>query len=101
MADRRNGLHESQSRNGHAIIQAEQAPHPVVQVLLDRARSGSKPGARTDPHRVALVIEGGAMRGVVSGGMVTGLEALGLRDAFDAVYGSSAGAFGGPSHGKP
>jgi predicted patatin/cPLA2 family phospholipase len=35
------------------------------------------------------------MRGVVSGGMVTGLEALGLRDAFDVVYGSSAGACAG------
>jgi predicted patatin/cPLA2 family phospholipase len=74
---------------------AEHGPHPVVQVLLDRARSGSKPGARTDPHRVALVVEGGAMRGVVSGGMVTGLEALGLREAFDVVYGSSAGACAG------
>jgi predicted patatin/cPLA2 family phospholipase len=70
-------------------------PHPVVQVLLDRARLGSRPGARTDSHRVALVIEGGAMRGVVSGGMATGLEALGLRDAFDVVYGSSAGACAG------
>jgi predicted patatin/cPLA2 family phospholipase len=95
VADRRNGLYEGQARNGHATTQATQAPHPVVQVLLDRARSGSKPGARTDPHRVALVIEGGAMRGVVSGGMVTGLEALGLRDTFDAVYGSSAGACAG------
>jgi len=70
-------------------------PHPVVQVLLDRARAGSRPGARDDPHRVALVIEGGAMRGVVSGGMVVGLEALGLRDAFDVVYGASAGACAG------
>lgn len=74
---------------------SEQEPHPTIQVLLDRARSGSRPGARTDPHRVALVVEGGAMRGVVSGGMVTGLEALGLRDAFDVVYGSSAGACAG------
>jgi predicted patatin/cPLA2 family phospholipase len=73
----------------------DHGPHPVVQVLADRARSGSRPGARTDPHRVALVVEGGAMRGVVSGGMATGLEALGLRDAFDVVYGSSAGACAG------
>ena len=35
------------------------------------------------------------MRGVVSAGMATGLEALGLRDAFDVVYGSSAGACAG------
>jgi len=32
------------------------------------------------------------MRGAVSGGMVLGLDDLGLTDAFDAAYGSSAGA---------
>jgi predicted patatin/cPLA2 family phospholipase len=32
------------------------------------------------------------MRGVISAGMVSALEALGYIDAFDAVYGSSAGA---------
>ena len=35
------------------------------------------------------------MRGVVTAGMVTGLEMLGLRDAFDVVYGSSGGASNG------
>ena len=35
------------------------------------------------------------MRGVVTAGMVTGLEMLGLRDAFDVVYGSSSGASNG------
>jgi predicted patatin/cPLA2 family phospholipase len=69
--------------------------HPVFDVLHARARSGSRPGARDDQFRVGLVIEGGAMRGVVSAGMATGLEALGLRDAFDVVYGSSAGACAG------
>ena len=33
------------------------------------------------------------MRGVVSAGMTAALEQLGLRDAFDEVHGSSAGAF--------
>lgn len=32
------------------------------------------------------------MRGVISAGMVSALESLGMIDAFDAVYGSSAGA---------
>jgi predicted patatin/cPLA2 family phospholipase len=41
---------------------------------------------------VALVVEGGAMRGVVSAGMVSALEDLGYGHAFDAVYGASAGA---------
>jgi predicted patatin/cPLA2 family phospholipase len=44
---------------------------------------------------VALVIEGGGMRGVVSAGMTSAIEQLGLRDAFDEVHGSSAGAFNG------
>ena len=38
-------------------------------------------------------MEGGALRGVVSAGMLVALEELGYRDAFDVVYGSSAGSF--------
>ncbi len=67
--------------------------HPVVQTLLRRRREGSRPGARTDGRRVALVIEGGGMRGVVSAGMTSAIEQLGLRDTFDEVHGASAGAF--------
>jgi predicted patatin/cPLA2 family phospholipase len=48
-----------------------------------------------DDHRVALVVEGGCMRGVISAGAVTALEHLGLAQRFDAVYGVSAGAFDG------
>jgi predicted patatin/cPLA2 family phospholipase len=67
--------------------------HPVLRVLLERREAGSRPGSRTDGHRVGLAVEGGAVRGVVSGGMLVALEELGLRDAFDVVYGSSAGSF--------
>ena len=42
-----------------------------------RAASGSTPGRAPDPHRVALVLEGGGMRGVVSAGMAAALERLG------------------------
>ena len=69
--------------------------HPVLDVVRARARSGSAPGAREDPHSVALVIEGGGMRGVVPAGMAVALERLGLRTAFDHVYGASAGALVG------
>jgi predicted patatin/cPLA2 family phospholipase len=63
---------------------------------LLRARAGAdRPAARHDGARIALCIEGGAMRGVVAAGMVTALEELGLTAAFDAVYGSSAGAICG------
>jgi predicted patatin/cPLA2 family phospholipase len=56
--------------------------HPVASALRERP-----PGAR-----VALVVEGGGMRGAVSGGMALALDELGLAGAFDAAYGSSAGA---------
>ncbi|WP_327433073.1 patatin-like phospholipase family protein [Streptomyces sp. NBC_01236] len=69
--------------------------HPVWRVLAERARSGSRPGARTDGHRVALAIEGGGMRGIIAGGMTLALHELGLTDGFDAVYGASAGAASG------
>jgi predicted patatin/cPLA2 family phospholipase len=67
--------------------------HPVVQIIRRRRIEGSRPGERHDGRRVALVIEGGGMRGVVSAGMTAALEQLGLRDAFDEVHGASAGAF--------
>ncbi|MCB0829941.1 MAG: patatin-like phospholipase family protein, partial [Solirubrobacterales bacterium] len=38
------------------------------------------------------MIEGGGMRGAVSGGMAMALHELGLAESFDAAYGSSAGA---------
>jgi len=67
--------------------------HRVVQTILRRRAEGSRPGSRTDGRRVALVIEGGGMRGAVSAGMTAAIEQLGLRDAFDEVHGASAGAF--------
>ncbi|NMI00965.1 patatin-like phospholipase family protein [Pseudonocardia acidicola] len=67
----------------------------VLHALLRRRATGSTPGARTDPHRIALVVGGGGMRGAYAGGMVHALEQAGLSDAFDVVYGSSAGAFVG------
>jgi len=56
--------------------------HPVATALRER------PDERA---RVVLVVEGGGMRGAVSGGMALGLDELGLSQAFDAAYGSSAG----------
>jgi predicted patatin/cPLA2 family phospholipase len=70
-------------------------PHPVLDVLHERAEGRSAPGERRDPHRVALVIEGGGMRGVVSAGMTAALERLGLTMCFDLVVGASAGAING------
>jgi predicted acylesterase/phospholipase RssA len=59
--------------------------HPVVEALR----------RRPDGARIALAIEGGGMRGAVSAGMVIAVHDLGLTDAFDFVFGASAGALNG------
>lgn len=69
--------------------------HPVYKLIIERALSRSQPGQRQDKYKLGLVIEGGAMRGVISAGMLAGLEYLGLLRVFDVVYGASAGAFNG------
>jgi predicted patatin/cPLA2 family phospholipase len=75
------------------VMTGEQRAHPVVQTLRRRRAEGSRPGGRADGRHVALVIEGGGMRGVVSAGMTVALEQLKFRDVFDEVHGASAGAF--------
>jgi predicted patatin/cPLA2 family phospholipase len=72
-----------------------EAAHPVLEVIRRRAERGSEPGARRDDACVALVVEGGGMRGVVSAGMTAALERLGLTPCFDLVVGASAGAING------
>lgn len=67
----------------------------VMRALVRRRDTGSMPGARTDGHRIAVVIGGGGMRGAYTGGMVHALESAGLHTAVDVVYGVSAGAFVG------
>ncbi len=69
--------------------------HPVLQLLHDRRRNNSPltktTEVRPDGKKVALVVEGGGMRGCVTAGMVTAIYYLGLEDTFDVIYGSSAG----------
>ncbi|HEY3471598.1 MAG TPA: patatin family protein [Amycolatopsis sp.] len=69
--------------------------HPVLELISERMAAGSVPGERTDGRRLALAIEGGSSRGTYSSGMVLALDELGVTPAFDAVYGSSAGALNG------
>lgn len=69
--------------------------HDVLSVLKDRYESGSKPKHRDDDYRLAIVLEGGSSRAAYGGGMVAALEDYGLVNAFDAVYGASAGALNG------
>lgn len=64
----------------------------VLELVRERARQGSVPGARNDSYRLALAIEGGGSRGTYSSGMAVELERRGLSQVFDDVYGSSMGA---------
>lgn len=65
----------------------------VLEIIKKRHHNRSMPGKRTDEFKVALCVEGGGNRGVVGGGALSALEALGLRRAFDVVYGASSGAY--------
>jgi predicted patatin/cPLA2 family phospholipase len=67
-------------------------PHPVAQILYQRRDESSLPGARTDGYRVGLAVEGGGMRGIVSGAMMATLMDRELERSFDAVYSYSSGA---------
>lgn len=69
--------------------------HPVLDLIRGRVANSSKPGERHDHFKLGLAIEGGGMRGVVSCAMASALSFLGATDAFDAVYGASAGALNG------
>lgn len=68
--------------------------HDVLNLLHRRYHSQSTPANRAadDNATLALAIEGGGMRGAVSGGMAAAIVCLGLSNAFDSIYGSSAGS---------
>lgn len=74
---------------------AEPGLPSAAEVIHQRLVDGSKPGERDDPYRLALAIEGGGMRGVVSAGMLVALEQLGMTGCVDFVVGTSAGALAG------
>jgi len=61
----------------------------VVELLHRRIAAG--PGQHHDGRKLALIVEGGGMRGVLSAGSLFALDLLGCRNAFDEVYASSAG----------
>lgn len=63
-------------------------PNAVIDLLKERRRSAH----RNDGRKLALIIEGGGMRGVLSAGSLIALDMLGFRDCFDEIYATSAGA---------
>jgi predicted patatin/cPLA2 family phospholipase len=62
--------------------------HSVVKNLL--ARKNQK-GPFDDGRKIALVLPGGVMSGVVGAGALLALEKLGLNNSFDVIYSASAG----------
>jgi len=67
-------------------------PEAAVSAILARAERRRSGDRSPDGRKLALVVEGGALRGVCSAGGVVALEHLGFTDLFDHVYGTSAGA---------
>jgi predicted patatin/cPLA2 family phospholipase len=67
-------------------------PEAAVDAIRARAARFQAGDRGPDGRKLALVVEGGALRGVCSAGGVAALEHLGLTDVFDQVYGTSAGA---------
>src|SRR5437588_12812210 len=67
-------------------------PTSTIDLLKERARRAKQGREPADGRKLGLVVEGGAMRGVISCASLMALEELGMTNVFDEVYGASAGA---------
>jgi predicted patatin/cPLA2 family phospholipase len=67
-------------------------PESTIELLKGRVERLREGRERWDGRKVGLIVEGGAMRGVISCASLMALEDLGMTDVFDEVYGASAGA---------
>jgi len=67
-------------------------PLETIDLLKERGRRVKQGREIADGRKVALIVEGGAMRGVISCAALMALEELGLTEVFDEAYGASAGA---------
>jgi predicted patatin/cPLA2 family phospholipase len=66
-------------------------PEAAIANIKERAAARRQDPQAKDQRMIALVVEGGAMRGVLSGGGAVALGHLGFNDIFDEVYATSAG----------
>jgi predicted patatin/cPLA2 family phospholipase len=67
-------------------------PVKTIDLLKERARRWRRGSPPDDGRKIALIVEGGAMRGVISCAALMSLQDLGMTAVFDEVYGASAGA---------
>src|SRR5215475_12136800 len=67
-------------------------PASTIDLLKERGHCFKQGREPADGRKACLVVEGGAMRGVISCAALMGLEDLGMTHIFDEVYGASAGA---------
>jgi predicted patatin/cPLA2 family phospholipase len=65
-------------------------PEAVLDLMRERRREGGR--ADSSGRKLALIVEGGGMRGVLSAGALLAMDVLGFRTVFDEVYATSAGA---------
>src|SRR5262245_63389278 len=64
----------------------------TISLLKERAQCVKEDREFRDGRKAGLIVEGGAMRGVISCAALMALEDLGMTKVFDEVYGASAGA---------
>ena len=57
----------------------------TIRLLKERSLRLRRGRSVLDGRKVGLIVEGGAMRGVISCAALLGLEELGLTEAFDEV----------------
>lgn len=67
-------------------------PEGVLELLESRRATSGDGRARQDRRKLALIVEGGGMRGVLSAGSLLAIDLMGYRYCFDEIYGTSAGA---------
>jgi predicted patatin/cPLA2 family phospholipase len=65
-------------------------PEAVIELVKSRAGLHAPPAS--NGRKLALLVEGGGMRGVCSAGGLVALDAMGFRNVFDQIYATSAGA---------
>jgi predicted patatin/cPLA2 family phospholipase len=66
--------------------------NPGAVIELVKSRAGLPAPPPSTGRKLALLVEGGGMRGVCSAGGLVALDAMGFRNVFDQIYATSAGA---------